>query len=118
VRSWDAAKRKERRTEESGSGETRLLMAVVEGNSRARERWVAGAVEEGWGAKIFSVSDHRYSQGTGFTQAHSVLGMYPEISVPNPVPSWSSAHQHFSVLQLDTFRCDVSFLPEELSISC
>lgn len=43
-----------------------------------RDGWW-GDTKEWWGAKIFSVSDHRYnnSQGTGFTQAHSVEGMYP-----------------------------------------
>lgn len=38
MRGWDIAKRKkERKTEESGSGETWLLIAVVEGNSCQEE---------------------------------------------------------------------------------
>lgn len=111
VRGRDAAaKRKERRTEEGGSGETGLLIAVVEGNSHARKEMGGGETSRRDGdAKIFSVSDHRYnhSQGKGFPQAHSVQGTYPLRS-----QSQTLCPCCFSICTRDFFSTAVEHLQE------
>lgn len=50
------------------------------------------------------------------SQGSVILGAILEISIPNTPSSWSSFC--IQVLWLGTFRKDVIFLPEELSISC
>lgn len=113
---------KERKTEESGSGDTWLLIAMVEGNPCQEEMGSVETPRKDGVPKYFlyQIADrttakvqvsHRLTQSRGRT----LWDLSPK---PCALLVFLLHNRTSSVLRLGTFRGDIFFLTEELSISC